>query len=581
MDAEVPILSGYLNVPTQSGFPLHRISKKKSCQKYCLLFKSSRYGIERLEICETKDDKYPKIITLENCVKITQEPPPANLICIVKKNETLTLNAINEECLMEWVNALQNVAFRNKNENTQNLSAIEEDNDLYCSSYEDGLFIVSLIPTEASNRCNIDPKCYMLHLTATELQLKSISGSKNVISNWPYRFIRKYGYRDGKFTFEAGRKCSTGEGIFILDHTSPQDVFRCMSSKMKSMKKLISGDVINIDSCENQLTAAASMEAGSRSPLPPSYSTQRSSELENNSSQIPKGLTLVPSKPPRRIAPMTEPPLAVDSPCIPLKSEQKNTCDNAKYKQFDAVTITTSDSNKAVGSTVILKPTSPNLPFTPDPASEAVTFRENLAERDYECIENITEAWKTLGINEVKHNENVRISTTKTFQVINKGREKVIYARDKVKECLAPGSTSIMFDIDIGESSKNVASIVPTDLTYDRLEFLTANNRTSSGYKTIVPVTSIANQCMSTKSLQNEYELISVPDTDSCRKADDTHLGYGVLRKSKNLLFSATANSMCNNTRSTDMESGIKEGSSIQCDINGINYEQVRNPKRV
>lgn len=30
MDVEIPVLAGYLNVPTQSGFSLNRISKKAS-----------------------------------------------------------------------------------------------------------------------------------------------------------------------------------------------------------------------------------------------------------------------------------------------------------------------------------------------------------------------------------------------------------------------------------------------------------------------------------------------------------------------------------------------------------------------
>ncbi|XP_073835272.1 docking protein homolog isoform X2 [Musca autumnalis] len=566
-------------------------TKVKSSQKYCLLFKSSRYGIERLEICESKDDKNPKIITLENCVKITQEPSPANLICIVKKTATLTLNAINEESLKEWVNALQNVAFRNKNENTQSMSAIEEDNDLYCSSYGDGLFIVSLVPTEASIRCNIDPKCYMLQLTATELQLKSTNGSKTVISNWPYRFIRKYGYRDGKFTFEAGRKCSTGEGIFILDHSNPQDVFRCMSSKMKCMKKLISGDGVTIDSCENQLNAAASMEAGSRSPLPPSFSTQHSSEKDTSSNQILKVFNStdssclmahtpknIPNKPPRRIVSTTDKPAAVvETQHIPLNIEHNIGLDHTKYKQFEAVTITTSNSSKAIGSTVILNPPSPNihraLNIVSDTTREAVAFGETPAERDYESIANITEAWKTLGINEVKHNENIRTSDNNDFQDNHWNRDAIVNTRDMLRDTLQLGSPA-MFDIDIGESPKSVSNIIPTDLTYDRLEFLTANNRASSGYKTIVPITSFANQSLSTTPLQNEYEFINVPDTDPCRKADDTHLGYGVLRKSKNSPLSTTVHPISVSSRSSNSESVTKEDS-------GINYVQVGKSKRV
>lgn len=148
------------------------------------------------------------------------------------------------------------------------------------------MFIITLIPSEASIRCCIEPKTYMLQMTPTELQLKS-EDLGATIAMWPYRFIRKYGYRDGKFTFEAGRKCTTGEGVFTLDHTNPQEVFRCMSAKMKSMKKLISGDSLSTLECgENQFSAAAGMEPGSRSPLPPSPSSNpHGGEFEINSTQ--------------------------------------------------------------------------------------------------------------------------------------------------------------------------------------------------------------------------------------------------------------------------------------------------------
>lgn len=108
---------------------------QKSCSRYCLLFKASRHGIARLEICENKDDKNPKIFTLENCVKITQEPPPANLIQIVKRNGQLTLNTNSDEELKDWVTALQTVAFCDNSGLHAAHGAIEEDNDLYCSSF--------------------------------------------------------------------------------------------------------------------------------------------------------------------------------------------------------------------------------------------------------------------------------------------------------------------------------------------------------------------------------------------------------------------------------------------------------------
>lgn len=247
-------------------------------QKHCSLFKKSKIGLERLEIRDKADDKNPKIISLENCVKITEEPESGFQINIVKKtNDTITLFALDEVQLRHWVDALQSIAFKDKSNTLPRTNSVrEEENDLYCTSYSDGIFTVNLLASDATKlKFSIEknlhmenkpiPTQYTLQLTATEIQLKYLDmNNVTIVAQWPYRYIRKYGYRDGKFTFEAGRKCDTGEGEFKFQHTNPQDVFRCMAAKMKSMKKLINGDnnIGSLDCGEHQLNAALSMEAG-------------------------------------------------------------------------------------------------------------------------------------------------------------------------------------------------------------------------------------------------------------------------------------------------------------------------------
>lgn len=638
-----------------------------------MLFKSSRHGIERLEICENKDDKNPKIITLENCVKITQEASPNNLIHIVKKTGTLTLNASTEYDLKEWLNALQKVAFRDKSESRLiHSAAIEEDNDLYCSSYGDGLFVVTLIPSDASIRCNIDPKVYMLHLSTTELQLKYVDDINNTVANWPYRFIRKYGYRDGKFTFEAGRKCFTGEGVFNLDHTNPQEIFRCMSAKMKSMKKLISTDtnINNTDGGENQLNIAASMEPGSRSPLPPSPSNVHAScefEIASSSTQsclsmrgfksssdslnncsinsMPSMMKVIPNKPPRKSTLPPLPPSTVIEPIVSPPSLSSTLTSNdifRKHKSFDPVSITTSvDPNKNIGSAVLLKP-----PPSPTKCTEVNTpscgstgLATNTKDRDYESIETITDAWKTLGINDVKHTETHNASSSGAisnndeeecfdlkWQRVSPGQQ----AKDSstsstcsniINSTTNNGNSGVhhktvskagtkIIEIDIGESCRSNngfgnSLVGISDPTYDRLDFLTANNKTSSSYKTIVSVVAGTGNSVSScqrqrcaSPQQNDYELIDVLDkaisgTSSAslnfgsRKASASeisgqHFNYGVLRKSTNVTnYTTMTKSVLTDVGGITDSSSPAASNDVKHNCNSLSYAIVSKPKRV
>lgn len=84
-----------------------------------------------------------------------------------------------------------------------------------------------------------------------------------------FRYIRRYGHKKRRFTFEAGRKCDSGEGTFDLEHPSPQDIFRMMSSQMQSMKQLLSSRD-NLLVGDSQFHHALGMNPRSRSPLPPS-----------------------------------------------------------------------------------------------------------------------------------------------------------------------------------------------------------------------------------------------------------------------------------------------------------------------
>lgn len=132
-----------------------------------------------------------------------------------------------------------------------------------------GIFSVKLIPTDASKRCGLKEQAYILAVTSMALELRETGENDLLLFKWPYQFIRKYGqHKSGRFTFEAGRKCTSGEGRFYLEHSYQKEIYNSISSKMKNMKKLLNGECNSSIIFEDIQIPGMDMVAGSRSPLP-------------------------------------------------------------------------------------------------------------------------------------------------------------------------------------------------------------------------------------------------------------------------------------------------------------------------
>lgn len=549
-----------------------------------MLFGRSSEGIERLEIGDSESDKNPRIVTLENCIKVNSEPAPAFLINIVTKSGQVVFQVNNETELNLWTKSLQSVAFNDKISSSKRNSIVEY-NDLYCSSYSEGKFSCTLISTDITLKNKLEPKIYILELTSTEIQLRNYDDDSNVIVKWPYRYIRKYGYRDGKFTFEAGRKCETGEGTFKLDHASPQEIFRCMSAKMKSMKKLLNGDSSgSLDCGENQLNAALSMEAGSRSPLPPSINSPNSPDIDISMTSHASLRGFLSSTDSINIpfpGPALPTPLMKNAPIsIPNKPPRKT-----------LHSVNSSDRiNNNHHETLV------QLDSPPTPPERNKSMKDKA--RDYECIENITDAWKTLGIDEVKHTEHV---TTPEDEL-----QEFVWQRSKSFNRNETRKISIV-DINENTTSTNVSTTrleSSDEGDYDRLEFFPASGKmvtSNSGYKTIVPI--IPPPVKKKPPVSDDYEIITptelqqaAPTTSQevklsqetqltpSRLADDSYQGYGVIRKTSlphsssssiGVSFSSTS------TSQTTVDLTEEELLDHHNKYNGLDYAIVSKPKRV
>ncbi|KAJ8930745.1 hypothetical protein NQ314_016417 [Rhamnusium bicolor] len=508
MEQEEPIHRGFLLLP-----PVGKLLIKKSWQqKHCLLFKASKFGIERLEVYDAVDSKESKIITLENCIKVQSKT--STIFCITTKTAVYEFSTLTEQSLNDWLKAIQSVAFPDE---VSKITSIEEDNDLYCSSAE-GVFNVKLHHSPASQRCGLENKNYTLVLTSTAIQLWNIIDSK-LLFTWPYCYIRRYGYKSGKFTFEAGRKCESGEGTFFLEHSNQQEIFRCLASKMKSMKKLLAGESTPpiLDCGELQLHAALNMEARSRTPLPPSptsHSIQESnlsnkshiSILDSDHSMKKTLKKAKPDKPPRK--------------CLPAKKSPYG--------------------NNTAPSEYVYEPID-----------------------KYDHVEYRSDAWRTLGIDDPNHTEQVNEDDEEEDYMSWGGIRRELENMKPIVQPLAPKiiTQNSVTDLD--------------DSYYDKLNFFGSSSKLNvkSGYKQVFPTPIVPVQ---TPPSFNEYDEVQCLDMEPVRSADDSHLGYALIRKDPG------KDSLKEAVKETEDDKKKKERDRVNHQFhNDEPYALISKPKRV
>lgn len=484
-----------------------------------------------------------------------------------------------------WIEAFQSVAFKGDASD----QTIEEDNDLYCTSGE-GVFSVRVVETEASKRCKLEPKTYTLVVAAAEMK---IMDGESVMYTWPYRYIRRYGYRDGKFTFEAGRKCESGEGSFRLEHSNQQEIFRCISGKMKSMKKLLSCENSPSIECNDaQYHAALSMEAGSRSPLPPSpNSSNNLIDMDfagiSQNSQKPlascssASLDSIPFiRPP--------PPIIKPKPAKPQRKyiftgllEKKSSEGEAgdvpacgKYRKFN--TSGSSDvSHKSL------------------PQSSSASQCSDDKQHPYDLVEVRSDAWRTHGLDDVPHFERIerRISDDEEnpMEPVDNDTSANSNYKDEHNEYESQYETmNPLVPTNLGannsskrkpslESTQNIpvaaSPIIHNNVTtkndssnYDKLQHFGSMHKLNSnpGYKT--PNVSQSSSVASgddTGGPWPNYDVVE--DLRGVRLADDTHNGYGIIRKKP----SATSNPVATSSQPKHNVSNDSE------------YAIVSKPKRV
>ncbi|XP_059202996.1 docking protein 3 [Centropristis striata] len=208
---------------------------------WMVLFKPSSTGVGRLELSTVCDNnaatdqrkigwnKAPerKVVRLSDCLSVLPAPKEScpsgcTAFCLNTTQCTYTLASKTSQ---DWLNALCLLAFQkdpresDKGTFEKGNSLTMEDNDLYSSWNTDltlppNQYQVTVHSTEASRRCKLAGE-YLVSPEEEAVILLAIN-TGHIFYRWPYRLLRKFGQVEGGFSIEAGRRCESGEGVFIF-----------------------------------------------------------------------------------------------------------------------------------------------------------------------------------------------------------------------------------------------------------------------------------------------------------------------------------------------------------------------------
>uniref|UniRef100_A0A8C6SJ44 Docking protein 2 n=1 Tax=Neogobius melanostomus TaxID=47308 RepID=A0A8C6SJ44_9GOBI len=247
----------------------HRFGKRWR-KVWCVLFRESHCSVSRLEIfdwnerCDRSARKQQdkKVIRLSSCIRVTpvdvEAAPKDTSSFLIETTEKIFVFAADSTQADEWTQRLCEIAFpmnwsdsalqrASSLRNTRSephlsqspgAAACMEDNQLYSQRELVGVqdFRVAVRRTEASERCRLKGDAL---LRADDDALLLMDRGGQVLFTWPYRYLRRFGRDKSTFSFEAGRRCDSGEGNFEFDTKLGNALFFAVETAINHQRSFI------------------------------------------------------------------------------------------------------------------------------------------------------------------------------------------------------------------------------------------------------------------------------------------------------------------------------------------------------
>uniref|UniRef100_A0A8C0IYM3 Docking protein 2 n=1 Tax=Chelonoidis abingdonii TaxID=106734 RepID=A0A8C0IYM3_CHEAB len=241
----------------QQGFVFMALTQKWR-KFWAVLHRESACSCAHLELFEgsgpptsekpKKAESGKKLIKLSNCVHVAEangdtSSPKETVAFILETTDKRYLLAAESTEVANWVLTLCDLAFAVRKaavgKDSHSVSLSMEENSLYSSRAKATAtkeFQVTVRATEATERCRLWGS-FILRAEEEALELQDLQ-TGGMLYTWPYKFLRRFGRDKVTFSFEAGRRCTSGEGNFEFETTQGNEIFQVIESAINVQRGL-------------------------------------------------------------------------------------------------------------------------------------------------------------------------------------------------------------------------------------------------------------------------------------------------------------------------------------------------------
>uniref|UniRef100_A0A8D0H489 Docking protein 2 n=1 Tax=Sphenodon punctatus TaxID=8508 RepID=A0A8D0H489_SPHPU len=244
----------------QAALFIQQIQRRWKWRRFWgILYRESTCATTRLELFEgsgpppaeksKKAENTKRLIKLSDCVHVAEangdasNPKETSPFFLETMDKCYLLAAESAEAA-DWILKLCELAFPvramalgKEGLNPKTCSLSMEENSLYSTAHKVVArkeFDVTVRATHASERCRLWGR-FILRAEEDTLELQDLQTGE-VLYSWPYRFLRRFGRDKVTFSFEAGRRCASGEGSFEFETNQGNEIFQVIELAISAQR---------------------------------------------------------------------------------------------------------------------------------------------------------------------------------------------------------------------------------------------------------------------------------------------------------------------------------------------------------